>query len=93
MKKLVFSALACVAFAGSSFASNEVIEESFTSNYADISCHMQVNIIEDGVLTEVLYFNGPLNLSRTACFSWATMIMDRLTEQGLEIDSFELIRA
>lgn len=27
MKKLLFSALACVAFAGSSFASNEVVNE------------------------------------------------------------------
>jgi len=32
MRKLVFSALACVAFAGSGFASNEVVKNEITSD-------------------------------------------------------------
>nr|WP_298002706.1 hypothetical protein [uncultured Flavobacterium sp.] len=94
MKKLFFTALACVAFAFNGLASNEVVTKLDNINDADIGCRLQVNIVNaDGVMEEVLYFHGPLNLSRKSCFEWANIKMDELAEKGLIIEGFQIIRS
>jgi len=45
MKKIVFSALACVAFVGSNFASNEIVSDFESDKTNVVPCHATVYII------------------------------------------------
>ena len=47
MKKMFFSAIAMIAFAGSTFASNEVVKEVDVNNNVTIECLDSENIIEE----------------------------------------------
>jgi len=56
MKKLVFSALACVAFAGSSFASNEIVKDESKNQSVEIN-----DKVEDGCTILVVGVDGEGN--------------------------------
>ena len=68
MKKLFFSAMACIAFAGSTFASNEVVKEVKlleveTKNSPDkvefepFNCKVTISYYEDGILKSQTYYS------------------------------------
>ena len=76
MKKLVFSALACVAFAGSAFASNEVVEEkqleTCSEDDACVSCPITINTVDS---------KGNILYSETKNYRVCTMTCDQARQQ------------
>ena len=80
MKKLLFSALACVAFAFSGFASNEVVGQDFGLK----SCSIKISIIdENGAEVD----NVPIEIenpkSYSDCLTRAEQEAKNLEEKGL----------
>ncbi|QHC84746.1 hypothetical protein AS589_08085 [Empedobacter brevis] len=79
MKKLFFSALACVAFAGSTFASNEVELKDLFSNEDFAKCNFTV-VAYDPETDEVLEtFKYSGNESAGPCFDLGLKEQDRLS--------------
>jgi|SRR5690606_5823181 len=105
MKKFLFSALACIAFAGSSFASNEIVkneinldEKSQIENSAKIT-----NLVESDtkpcrfrITGRDVYgrsFNSPYrtvdNVTSEGCDAAKNAKVLELKEQGATIDTVE----
>ncbi|GEM52725.1 hypothetical protein EB1_25150 [Empedobacter brevis NBRC 14943 = ATCC 43319] len=82
MKKLFFSALACVVFAGSAFASNEVVSENsqISENLLkkEDPCQLTVRVYSvdrSGVYTLVEIGGHSVDKSGSACSEWSTGII------------------
>lgn len=63
MKKLVFSTLACVAFAGSAFASNETVDniDVFENlNFSDHPCQFLILVLDrhGNILDHVIFYGS-----------------------------------
>ena len=57
MKKMLFSALACVAFAGSAFASNEIVLENEIQDNK-VEKNNQTDFYYDPCIVEIWGYNG-----------------------------------
>ncbi len=82
MTRLIFSALAVVAFAGSAFASNEVVSEDFqkTENVLakEDPCQLTVRVYSvdrSGIYTLVEIGGHSADKSGSACSEWSTGII------------------
>ena len=80
MKKIVFSALACVAFAFSCFASNEVVED-FSTVFSDPKDPCQLvwriySVDENGIPTLVEIGTGSSKKTGKGCAEWAIGVID-----------------
>lgn len=75
MKKFMFSALACIAFAGSSFASNEIDLKACLSDVVlEDPCILTLRVYsvgENGALTLVEIGGPSADLTGSACLEWA----------------------
>jgi len=78
MKKLFFSAMACIAFAGSAFASNEGIT-SFKA------CSVTLAIEDsDSELGYTLNYNTNYDVKTLEdCYDWAKQLRENLKQKGL----------
>ncbi|SEH59751.1 hypothetical protein SAMN02927937_00404 [Paenimyroides aquimaris] len=87
MPKLLLSTLACVAFAGSSFAANEVvaldIQEIINS---EKPCTIQVTVTNPDGSTGTRYGDGG-NTSLIGCGEFMDFYMNDLRERGYTFDS------
>ena len=73
MKKILFSALACVAFAGSSFASSEVVESN--------PCEISILVYDrDGNLLDAL-IDHTFPEGGAPCFDHGTSLVNELRGQ------------
>ena len=83
MKKFMFSALACVAFAFSSFASNEVVEKN-----GFVWCRIQVTVMdEDGNKLEDLRSDSSTTKTYADSLKRSNEFVKSLELEGLNIDS------
>lgn len=97
MKKFLFSALACVAFAGSSFASNEVINDtkyvSTTVEKADDkpdfnkSCKIAVKVKDRFGNGSTQYAGGSGNISLADCDNVRSRFEEDLRAKGYTFNS------
>lgn len=95
MKKLVFSALACVAFAGSSFASNEIVDKydnycSETSNDKiefNKPCKIEVRAKDGEGNSVTKYASGSGNISLSDCDNVRSRFEEDLRADGYTFDS------
>ncbi|MDM1071281.1 hypothetical protein HX001_02115 [Empedobacter brevis] len=87
MKKLFLSALACVAFAGSAFASNGIIlkTDSFFKNYEEIKekpCKISVKVRDKDGNSDVRYSGSAGNVSLSECDGIRSRFESDLRAQG-----------
>lgn len=87
MKKFLFSALACVAFAGSSFASNEVLENVESSTKTTM-CAFDKEIMEsDLIIKEQLVFSNGLCEIVIFVFDRRGNLIDAVSRRSANVSS------
>lgn len=86
MKKLFFSAMACITFAGSAVASNEGIT-SFKS------CSVTLSIEDsDAELGYTLNYNTSYDVKTLEdCYDWAKQLRENLKQKGLVLIGQQVI--
>lgn len=85
MRKLLFSALACVAFAGSSFASNEVVNINKSSSEDDVTslgiCRVWIDLYDQNGNYLGTEYYWTATSSSAACDLWAQRKKDEVVAQ------------
>lgn len=100
MKKFLFSALTCVAFAGSGFASNEVVSEinydvenvteiDINSDEVLIPCTVQIDYVYQGKQYTYTAYADVAN--GAGCSDFLGMVQDKLRTQGYNINGYSAI--
>ena len=91
MKKVFFSALACVAFAGSAFASNEVVNDSMSQEVSDAtSSNCDLTTVEktkDG-RTRIVNYNLGSGVSRADCDRYILSQLADIEKQGTTVTQY-----
>lgn len=100
MKKFLFSALACVAFAGSGFAANEVIKFPKSLDYCideSVSrvgdCTFSFKVIDNntGEVTETGWMKSKNPVTRGDCSSFVSGAIKQLESQGYTVSEFSMV--
>jgi|SRR5690606_7162801 len=86
MKKLFFSAVACIAFAGSAFASNEVVNENEVNSSIEefnTNCSLTVTYYSNGKLR--IHTHEYVANSKTDCNKQILAELDAYAKKGINI--------
>ena len=100
MKKFLFSALACVAFAGSGFASNEVVLDTkfITNEYLEAlnakvgDCSFSFKVVDNaGNVVETGWMRSTNPVTRGDCSSFVSGAIQKLESEGYTVSEYSMV--
>ena len=100
MRKFLFSALAVVAFAGSGFASNEVVSDTkvITNEYLETlnartgDCSFSFKIVDNvGNVVETGWMRSANPVTRKDCSSFVSGAIQKLESEGYTVSEYSMV--